>query len=47
MVSTGLAYAEHYRFQDRLWLLSDGLAQRGIYDVNDRIVGFEIDSPPG
>lgn len=47
LVSTGLSFAEPFRFQDRLWLLSDGRIQRAIYDADQRVIGFAIDSPPG
>ena len=46
MVSTGLIFAEPYRYQGRLWLLADGKAQRGIYDANGRLLRFEVDTPP-
>ncbi|WP_221030306.1 sensor histidine kinase [Actomonas aquatica] len=46
-VDTGLAYAMPFRFDGRLWLLSDGRIQRGIYDEDNRIRRFEVDSPPG
>ncbi len=46
MVSTGLIFAQPYRFAGRLWLISDGQAQRGIYDADGRLLRFEIDTPP-
>ncbi len=46
MVSTGLIFAQPYRFAGRLWLISDGQAQRGIYDAAGRLLRFEIDTPP-
>ncbi len=46
MVSTGLVFAQPYRFEGRLWLLGDGQAQRGIYDADGRLLRFEVDSPP-
>ena len=42
---TGLAFAQPYRFQGRLWLLSDGSVQRGVYDGENRLTRFEVDSP--
>jgi hypothetical protein len=45
MVTTGLAFSQPYRHQGRLWLMSDGQAQRGIYDEEQRLVRFEIDTP--
>ncbi len=45
LVTTGLAYAEPHRHDGRLWILSDGFAQRGVYDADDRLVRFEIDTP--
>ncbi len=47
LVSTGLSFAQPYRHQGRLWLMADGRAQRGIYDAANRLVKFEVDSPPG
>lgn len=47
LVDTGLAYAKPFRHEGRLWLLSDGYIQRGVYDDDQRIRGFTIDSPPG
>ncbi len=46
LVATGLVYARPCRFEGRLWLLSDGQAQRGIYDHDGRLIRFEVDSPP-
>jgi signal transduction histidine kinase len=46
LVSTGLVFAQPFRFEGRLWLIGDGLAQRGIYDADGRLLRFEIDSPP-
>ncbi len=45
MVSTGLVFSQPFRFEGRLWLMSDGRAQRGIYDEADRLVRFEVDTP--
>jgi PAS domain S-box-containing protein len=45
MVSTGLTFAMPYRHEGRLWLLSDGKAQRGDYDEDNRLVGFRVDNP--
>ncbi len=47
LVPTALAYAEPYRYQGRLWLMSDGRAERARYDRDGRLSGFEVDSPPG
>lgn len=46
-VSTGLTYSRTYRHEGRLWLVSDGRVQRGIYDDDGRLVRFEPDSPDG
>ena len=46
MVPTGLAYAQPFRFHGRLWLMSDGKAQRAVYDSDNRLTHFEIDTPP-
>ncbi|MFT3831596.1 MAG: ATP-binding protein [Opitutaceae bacterium] len=45
-VSTGLVFAQPYRFDGRLWLLGDGQAQRGIYNDEGRLLRFDIDTPP-
>ena len=47
LVSTGLAFAQPYRHKGRLWVLGDGRAQRGVYDEGNRLVRFDVDSPPG
>lgn len=47
LVPTGLAFAQPFRLEGRLWLMSDGRAQRGIYDEEGRLLRFEVDSPPG
>jgi len=44
-VPTGLAFAQPYRFHGRLWLVSDGRAQRAIYDSDNRLTRFDVDSP--
>ncbi|HLP00565.1 MAG TPA: ATP-binding protein [Opitutaceae bacterium] len=44
-VSTGLVFAQPYRFDGRLWLLGDGQAQRGIYNDEGRLLRFDIDTP--
>jgi signal transduction histidine kinase len=46
MVSTGLIFAQPYRFQGRLWLIGDGQAQRGVYDTDSRLLRFDVDTPP-
>ena len=45
MVTTGLAFSQPFRHQGRLWLMSDGKAQRGLYNEDHRLVGFEVDTP--
>ncbi len=45
MVTTGLAFSQPYRHQGQLWLMSDGQAQRGVYDDEHRLVRFELDTP--
>jgi PAS domain S-box-containing protein len=47
MLPTGLGHVAPQRHEGRLWLLADGLAQRGVYDQDGRLLGFENDSPPG
>jgi len=46
MVSTGLIFAQPYRFQGWLWLIGDGQAQRGVYDTDGRLLRFDVDTPP-
>jgi len=45
LVASGLNYAVPYRFGGRLWLMSDGKAQRGVYDDHGRLLRMELDSP--
>ncbi len=45
MVPAGLMFSQPFRHDGRLWLASDGQAQRGIYDEEHRLVRFEIDTP--
>lgn len=47
MVDTGIGYALPLRHQGRLWLCGDGLAQRGIYTPEGRLLRFSPDSPSG
>ena len=44
-VTTGLTYSELCRHEGRLWLLTDGQVQRGVYDDDERLIRFEVDSP--
>ncbi|MBK8475346.1 MAG: hypothetical protein IPL39_03310 [Opitutaceae bacterium] len=46
-VTTGLTYSRTYRHEGRLWLVSDGRVQRGIYDEDGRLIRFDTDSPAG
>ncbi len=46
-VPTALAYAQPYRYQGHLWLMSDGRAEQGQYDADGRLTAFAVDSPPG
>jgi len=47
MVDTGIGYALPLRHQGRLWLCGDGLAQRGIYTPEGRLLRFTPESPAG
>jgi signal transduction histidine kinase len=47
MVDTGIGYALPLRHEGRLWLCGDGLAQRGIYTAEGRLLRFSPDSPAG
>jgi PAS domain S-box-containing protein len=44
-IPTSLFYSQPCRFLGRLWLMSDGRAERGVYDEDNRLTHFEIDSP--
>ena len=46
-VSSGITYSRTYRHEGRLWLVSDGRVQRGIYDGDGRLARFDTDSPEG
>lgn len=45
-VSSGLAFSLLYRIGGELWLVSDGSAQRAVYD-DGRLLRFDLDTPPG
>ena len=45
LVSTGLAFSQPFRHDGRLWLMSDGRAQRGVYDPDNRLIRFVVDTP--
>jgi len=47
MVDTGIGYALPLRHQGRLWLCGDGLAQRGLYTPEGRLLRFTPDTPAG
>lgn len=47
LIRTGLSYTRPFRFQGGLWLMAEGRAQRAVYDEQNRLTGFEIDTPPG
>jgi signal transduction histidine kinase/CheY-like chemotaxis protein len=47
LVPTALAHEKPVRFEGRLWLVTNGRAERGVYNEDGRLVGFEDDSPPG
>ena len=47
LLASGLTYAEPLRHADKLWILADGRAMRGIYDPYGRLDRFEEDTPPG
>jgi len=44
-VSSGLAFSLLARHRGELWLVSDGVAQRGVYEEG-RLLRFDPDSPP-
>ncbi len=47
LLLSGVDYAKPLRYEGRLWTLCDGRAQRGVYDEEGRLTGFEDLSPPG
>ena len=46
MLSTGLTYSQPFRHAGALWLTTDGQVQHGVYDSENRLTGFEVDTPP-
>jgi signal transduction histidine kinase/CheY-like chemotaxis protein len=46
-VDAGFSFALPARHEGRLWLCADGIAQRGIYDDQDRLQRFVPDTPDG
>ena len=47
LVETGFSFALPARHRGRLWLCADGVAQRAVYDEQNRLLHFAPDSPPG
>ena len=47
LVENGFSFALPVRHRGRLWLCADGVAQRGEYDDDGRLVRFVVDNPPG
>ncbi len=47
LVENGFTFALPVRHQDRLWLCADGVALRGEYGPDRRLLRFVPDSPPG
>ena len=45
--ANGLTTAHPHRFDGKLWLLTDGRLYRGVYNAAGRMIGLELDSPPG
>lgn len=46
LINTPLATAHVYRLDGRLWIVADGIVQRGLYDRLNRLERMEPDSPP-
>ena len=47
LVPTGLSFASLVRLDGRLWIISDSHILAGLYDEDNRLVGFGDDTPPG
>jgi PAS domain S-box-containing protein len=47
LIASSLAYAQPVRHAGKLWILADGRAARGVYDVANRLERFENDTPAG
>lgn len=47
LVESGFSFALPVRHRGHLWLCADGVAQRGEYDDDGRLVRFVVDNPPG
>ncbi len=46
LVEAGVSFALPARHKGQLWLCADGVAQRGVYDDQNRLLQFTPDSPP-
>ncbi len=46
LVEAGFSFALPARHRGRLWLCADSVAQRGVYDDQNRLLRFTPDSPP-
>jgi len=46
LLQTSLGHVEPIRHEGKLWLHADGKVLRGVYDSDQRLVGFEPDGPP-
>ena len=47
LLSSGFGVVHPVRVNNRLWVMTDGKAQRGVYGAGGRLERFEEDSPPG
>jgi PAS domain S-box-containing protein len=45
LVTTGLSYSRPFRRGGKLWLMSDGQAERGVYNTDNRLIRFEVETP--
>jgi PAS domain S-box-containing protein len=46
LIGTAVNTAHPYRLDGHLWLLADGKIQRGVYDLDDRLIRLESDTVP-
>ncbi len=47
LLSSGFGVVHPVRANNRLWVMTDGKAQRGVYGAGGRLERFEEDGPPG
>jgi PAS domain S-box-containing protein len=47
LLANGLTSAHPFRIEGHLWLMADGRLLKAVYNHNQRLVRFELDSPEG